>query len=253
MRIGLELMQASVLIPAALVILATHSIGAITGYGSSLLALPLLAWVVGDLKTAVIVLLLVGSLQSYQLAFYTFRHVDWRELRRIIIWAGIGLPIGFACMHRLPEKPLLLTLGVVVILSGASRLMASHQTNEQTPPRIACNLLLFSGGIIHGAFACGGATLAIHAQYALIRKETIRGTLSMVWVILNTVMLLNAGAQGMLTTPAVRLALIGIPLVLLGSWFGELVARKIKQQHFVRLMAALLVIAGISTICRGMR
>lgn len=244
-------MSVTVVVLAAVIILATHFIGAVTGYGSTLLALPVLAWLLGDVKTAMVTLLIAGTLQAYQVLFYCRKHVNWVELRRILLWAGIGLPIGYASMRFLPQKSLLLGLGTVLIASGASRLRRNSEEVDGGPPRAVLNGLLFVGGIIHGAFASGGATLAVYAQHALGKKDAIRGTLTMVWVILNTILLANLFSRGQVTEPEKYLVLVSLPFLILGNWLGELTARKLGQRHFMQWMATLLVVAGAITIVRA--
>lgn len=53
------------------------------------------------------------------------------------------------------------------------------------PPRFVMNSLLIPGGIIHGAFGTGGAAITIFGRYTLPEKEAFRGSLSLMWVILN--------------------------------------------------------------------
>lgn len=235
------------LIAAGGIILVTHFISAITGYGSVLLALPLLAWLVGDLNTAVLALLVVGTLQAYHMMFLNARHVDWRELKRMLIWMGIGLPVGYACRHYLPQRPLLAALGVVLIASGLSRLLPGRHGNI---PRAGLTGLLLIGGVIHGAFVCGGATLVVYAQHTLKRKEIFRGTLFMAWVILNTVLLVSAVVSKSVTVEVGQLTIVGLPLVLIGNWLGEMVAKRTRQELFMKLVAGLLALAGVITILR---
>lgn len=245
-------MSPTILLLSGIVILVTHLIGAITAYGSSLLALPILVWLIGDLTTSVVAILLVGTVQSYLIAAFTFRDVDWRELRRVVVWAGIGLPIGVLSMRYLPERLLLLCLAGVLVASGGAWLTPALRRTLRPSDRVL-NALLFCGGIIHGAFACGGATLAIYAQYALVKKERIRGTLCMIWVILNTVVVASAIAHGRLTPRVERLSLTTLPFMLLGCWAGDRAARRMKQDRFSQLMAVVLVAAGVITVLRVMR
>lgn len=240
-------MSISTLAISAAIILVTHFISAITGYGSVLLALPLLAWAIGDLNTAVLALLLVGTVQAYHVLILNRRHVDWRELRRMLLWAGIGMPVGYLCRHSLPQKPLLIALGSILIVSGLSRLLPGR---ERRIPRLGLDLLLVVGGVIHGAFVCGGTTLVVYAQHTLKSKEAFRATLFMVWVILNTVLIGSAVANRTLTAPVWKLAMVGLPVVLLGNWAGDLIARRTHQAVFMRMVAILLAIAGVITIAR---
>lgn len=241
--------DARVLILSAAIIFATHLVGAIAAYGSTLLALPLMVWVVGDLRTSVVTLLIVGIVQSYQVAAYTYKDADWRELRQMAIWMGLGLPIGFLSMSHLPQRLLLVVFGAILVVCGAVPLWRRSRKSSP-PPNFVLKSLLVAGGIIHGAFACGGATLAIYAQHALVQKERMRGTLSMVWVVMQTVMVANAVMHGWVTPRVAWLAATALPFLLLGSWLGDQAARRMRQQSFAQLLAVLLVVAGVITILR---
>lgn len=240
-------MQFASVVWTALSMLIAHFVGSLTAYGSNLIALPLLVLITNDPRTCVTALLVLGALQSYQVGLYTYRDADWREYRRIILWSGCGMPIGYICQHVLPQKPLLLALGCVVLIAGISRLR-SVSRNIPVP---LLRLLLFIGGIIHGAFVCGGATMVIYAQQALKKKETFRGTMCMVWASLNTVLLIMNAFTHAYTLPVGRLALTGLPFVLLGNWLGELGARRIQQRRFTQLLSVLLVAAGVLMILRN--
>jgi len=241
-----SVMGVLVLLFAGGVILCSHFIGAIAAYGSTLLALPALVMVVKDLQTSVVALLLVSVAQSYHIMFYTVRNVDRRELVRILLWAGMGIPIGFTCAHVLPSKPLLAGLGCVLIAGGVSRLIPG----SLEAPKPILRLLLFIGGIIHGAFACGGATIVVYAQHTFKTKEPFRATLCMVWVILNTVLAIIYFAKGMVTPRVWHIVLIGLPFILLGNMLAEHTAHRVDQQRFMQLVAVLLVIGGVFMIGR---
>lgn len=243
-------MDLSTLFAAGIIVLVTHFVGAITGYGSTLLALPLLLLLVSDLKTCVVALLILGTVQPYHISLYTYRHVDWRQLKHVLLMMGIALPIGALSMRYLPRTALMLMLGITLIAGGLSRIRPNTDKRAAPPPRTVLDILLLMGGVIHGAFACGGATLAIYAQYVLVRKNTVRGTLCMIWVILNTFMLAAAVIGGYVTAPVIRLALFGLPFLLVGNWLGEHSARRISQERFTQLLAALLVASGVITLVR---
>lgn len=241
------------LLLAAAVILLTHFIGAITAYGSTLMALPLLVWVLNDLPTTVFTLLVIGTVQAVQIFAYTRYEVDYAQWRRFLLYTGGALPIGFLAAGVLPQRILLTSLALVLVMSGLSRLQSGRGGQEKTPPSWLLNVLLVVGGIIHGVFASGGATLVVVGQYALPVKQTFRATLSLVWIVLNGVMIIAVLGRGQIGAEAGVLLLLGLPLVFLANIGGERVARRLPQQQFARLVAVLLVLAGIVLLARTLR
>ena len=235
------------------IILITHFVGGITVYGSSLLALPFLVWVIKDLQTPIVVLLAINAVQDCQIFFYTYRHVDWAKLRSMLGYASLGIPIGVASLQFLPQKPLLVCLGIVLILSGLSRLWSELSSRRFMPPPLLLRLLLFFGGVIHGAFASGGSMVAVYGQYELTQKETFRATLSVFAMVLNTVLVAGALLQGKVSRDAVVLFLVGLPLVLVGTKLGNQVAKHLSQQLFMRIINLLVILAGVVTIGKAIR
>ncbi len=234
----------------AALILATHFIGAIASYGSALLALPLLLLVWPDRQALVLCLVAIGLVQSVQIVLANRRHVEWPTLGRMLLWAGLGMPAGVAMATWLPERGLMTALGLVLVVAALSRLGRPATTAAALPPwaRHGLNGLLLTGGVIHGAFGTGGATVAVFAQYSFARKEGFRATLAMFWGLLNVAMITTLSLQGHFTAPVGLLVLIGLPCVLLGSYLGERVAARVQPQQFAAVVAVLLLISGAVTL-----
>ncbi|OPZ12207.1 MAG: Sulfite exporter TauE/SafE [candidate division BRC1 bacterium ADurb.BinA364] len=244
-------MSIAIVALATFVIFATHFLGAIAAYGSTLLALPLLVFVVDDLPLSVLALVVIGAAQSYQVLWYTWRDVGWRVFGRMLAVAGAGLPIGFVALRVLPERPLMIFLGTILLASGVSRLAMRNGDGAWKPPRLALDALLFVGGVIHGAFASGGATVVVYAQYVFGSKETFRATLCAFWTVLNTVVIAATVAREPITREAWILIGAAGPLSLLANWLGNRCALRMSQDKFMRFVAALLALAGCVTIFRA--
>ncbi len=95
------------------VIFTTPLVGGVAAYGSTLLALPLVVWLAGDMRATVLALLIVATLQSVYILARVFRAVHWPELAHMSVVAGIGLPIGILTANQLPERPMVIMLGVL--------------------------------------------------------------------------------------------------------------------------------------------
>ena len=240
-----------VVLPCLAVIVASHWLGAIASYGSTLLALPLVALLLNDLPSAVLVLAVIGTFQAFQVCYHTYRDVDGRELRRMLGWAGGGFPLGLLAVNRLPGQPLFAVLGLVLIAAAAQDMILPRFNHDRRWPTSALRLLLIAAGVIHGAFGTGGATLVVFAQQVFARKETFRATLSAFWAILGPVLI---GALLIRRSPRqAELGLIAaaLPLLFLTTWHANRVAGRISQAAFRRLVAILLLAAGVVTIAKA--
>jgi len=236
-----------------LVVAATHLVGAVTLYGSTLMALPLLLLFMGDLATAVAILVTVGTVQAAHIFCYVYRDVDWHEFKRIMIFMGLGMPIGVLCVRYLPQAPLMIALGGLLIASGVSRFVPLPTGRNFSLPAMVWRLVLLAAGAIHGAFSCGGTLLVVYVLHRFTRKEPFRATLAAVWVVLGAVLLVTYLALGSFTPRAVVIGLIVLPPVLLGNWLGQRVAARLRQGVFVQIVALVLVMSGVITVLRAVQ
>ena len=105
-------------------------------------------------------------------------------------------------------------------------------------------MILLAAGIIHGMFVSGGALLVVYMSSITREKGEFRATVSAVWVVLDTVLMVTQIRSGLFTGENVRLMLWAmIPLavsVLLGGWLHQ----RINQKLFSKLTYVLLIVSG---------
>lgn len=233
----------------AAIILSSSIVSSLAGFGGGVLALPFVVWVCGDLWLAVIVLLLLGTVQCGLMAILNIRHVQWRRLGALAGWSALGIPAGLLLATRLPRQPVMIAMGLVILAGGVAGFSTVRSGAQGQPLRLVDRANLIAAGIMHGAFGCGGPTVVLAARHVLPTKEAFRGTLFVFWVLLNGLALIglapHASAAGL-----PLLLLVGLPSMMLGSWSGERVSRRITQQRFARIVASLLILTGLITILR---
>ena len=239
------------MLTAVLLLFVTHVVGGVAAFGSTLLALPLLLLAGWELRPAVGLLVIVGCVQAAQVAAMTWRALDRRALTQVVVLAGAGLPVGFATAARLPQRSLGVLLGVVLVAAGASHLREQRTGRAWEPPAWVLRVLLLAGGVIHGAFGSGGATLTVYARYVLKDKAAFRATLSTIWTVLNSFVIVGLWRSGALDHRVGVTALAGVPTVLLATWVGDWLVRRLSQEQFARLVALLLCVAGVLTVGRN--
>jgi hypothetical protein len=241
------------LIAAGAVVFATHLLGAVTGFGSTMLALPALILLLGtaSLNTVVAALLVMGCVQALQMVWYTWRSIDGRELGRIVLWTAAGMPVGALVLRHAAPGPVVMALGVVLVVNGALCLLPLRLATPGTW-RAVGPAVLAAAGAVHGAFASGGMVLSVYAQHTLTDKERFRATLSIVWVLVNALLLAFMLLGGRIGAPALRLGAVGTLLAVPASMIGQRAASRVSQEHFARLVSALLIAGGIAAMARVM-
>lgn len=225
-----------------LIVFLTNIIQTISGFAGTMLAMPLSISLIG-MDQARFILNLMGLLVSVIVLFQEKDNVEVRSIIGIIVFMTVGIGISILLSAWVSQDVLLTVYGVVIILFAIYQLAGCEiPLNKWTSV-----ILLLAAGIIHGLFVSGGALLVVYAMNRFKEKDQFRANLSLVWVILNSILLLSFIFEG---TANVSLELLSIPTIatLLGVLLGSRSASKINQKKFSFFTKCLLLIMGLIII-----
>lgn len=227
------------------VVLATHFLEGITGFGCTALALPFCILIVG-IKLAVPALIVLAWILAMYIIIIDYKNIVWKEYLRILLFVGIGLPIGMIIYSYLPEALLKKVLGVFMIIVASRGLYTCFGgTSKIKLHPVVLNAILFLGGIIHGAFGTGGPFIIIYAANAIPKKSNFRATLCTLWVTLNTIIITKNFASGAMTHNVLLLILICLPFLFSGMIIGNKAHNKVDDKLFTKIVYAVLLLSGI--------
>lgn len=158
----------------------------------------------------------------------------------------VGMFVGVQICRVVESEDVLLTVYGIVIVSVALKNLCIHSERKFSP--VILGIILLLAGIIHGMFVSGGALLVIYATQVLKDKEEFRATVAPVWVVLNSCLMFTQMRAGLIGQADVRLILISIVPLLVATWIGKKLVKKVSQKVFLNLTYILLLISGISLI-----
>lgn len=235
----------------ALIVMATYFIEGLIGFGGTIMALPLAAAVVG-LKLTVPVMTIVVLVASIIIAVRDRKYIDKTHFRRITFFMILGLPIGMYLFKSLPERPLKIVLGIFMIIVGIKGLYDilsnkenKAKTEETKQMEIIHNAILFLGGIIHGAFTCGGPFVVVYATKNIKEKTSFRATLCALWATLNTIMLSINVVNGDVNKNVIILSIITVAFVTVSIKVSNIVHKKIDGDAFTKFVYVALIVSGV--------
>lgn len=221
-----------------------YTIQAITGFAGNIFAMPVGTHLLG-LGSSVAVLNAMGFFACGLLGVMNIKHVNWRELAKIVLTMLPFVLVGIWLDTVLPLHVLLKIYGLVILLVGAKNLLSKRQ---KFLPEWALWIVLALAGLIQGMFVSGGALLVIYTVQKIADRQQFRATLSMVWAILNFIYAAIAFQQGSFTGDVVQVVLMCIPLAVLATFLGNRLQRRISQEWFLKLTYALLLCIGLVLI-----
>jgi uncharacterized protein len=239
---GLEILAVAALITAA-----SYCVFGLTGFGSTVLALPLLAHMV-PLKFAVPLLLMLDLAASLALSTRARGAVRKDEFVTIIpfLFAGIGL--GVTLLVKLPERPLLATLGVFLLLYAMYCL-----AGRRTPALArgwAAPIGVAAGGF-SALFGTGGVLLVLYFAGRLHNPAELRATTAAGILVSTLTRVVLFGAAGLLTQDGLLItALLLLPCVFIGLFVGQRLHDRVKPAMLLRALYVLLLLNGVSLLVR---
>lgn len=226
------------------VVFLTNIIQAITGFAGTVLAMPFSIQLVGK-PYAKPVLNAIALLVCIIVVVRNFKKIDWKCLLEIIVFMGIGMVAGFFLEKYLYSKWFLKIYGIIIVFIAIYYFFVDNPIKLPKPIGWA---IMFLAGIIHMIFVSGGPLLIIAAKNKIKDKETFRATLSMVWVILNSSILVTDAVGGNFSLDQLWILLIMIPTVIVSIIIGKFALKKMSNNLFMKLTCVLLFISGFLVI-----
>ena len=237
----------------AVVVVAAYLVQTATGFGAMLVCVTFGAQLIGLEE----VIRLMVPLSFFQTGYIVIRHrdgIDWDLLlKRVLPLMAVGMAMAFVLLTRIGGPWLGLAFGVMVLALSARDLRqlrlgdASVDKPISKPASVAA---LLGAGVIHGIYAAGGPMLVYAIGREGLSKKAFRSTLSMVWIVLNLVLITRFVLAGDYDREVALDVLLLVPTVPLGILLGEWVHHKVDERSFKMAVLVLLVAAAISLIVR---
>ncbi len=225
---------------AAIVAVAGLAQG-VSGFGFSLLSIPLLALVV-PVKAAIVGGAMLGLVQSGLVVARDHHHVEWRSAAVLVTAALAGMPIGLLVITRVREEPLQIVIAVTVLVFTGLLWRRVRLPTDSLPAEAGVG---FTSGVLSTSTGMSGPPLVIALQARGVPPSAFRATLATVFVSGSAISLMLFWSRGLVTTDSVRVAAAGLPGLLIGILVGELAFRRVDHERFRRIVLGLLVMSAL--------
>lgn len=224
------------------ILLSAFFIRGITGFGSALISVPLLA-LSHPLQFAVPLILALDFTASSILGGVNIKKADWAEIRILLPFGAIGACIGAFALLKLPANPVLLMLGVFTMYSGFRNIYG-----VQAAGRISRAWALpagLAGGAAGALFGTGSPPYIIYLTRRLLDKGAVRATFSWLIAIDGGFRLGLFLIAGLLFDPNLQIAYaLGIVPMALGLYAGNKVHLDMTKEGMLKVVGTLLMMSG---------
>ncbi|MEW6502042.1 MAG: sulfite exporter TauE/SafE family protein [Thermodesulfobacteriota bacterium] len=231
---------------AAAVVLFAYFIRGIAGFGSALIAVPLLAL---RLPLAVVVPLiaLLDYVASLTQGIQNRSHIRWREIWPLLPFTVLGVATGLL-LHRL-INPALLTKALGVFIGGYA-IYALLPLPNLSGRRWWAVPVGYCGGTVGALFGTGGPFYVIYLTLRQADKFGFRATAATIFLFDGGCRLIGFTLSGMFHRLSLLAAVGALPLVAVGLRFGNRIHLTITPKNFMRLVCLILLGSGIMLLLK---
>jgi uncharacterized membrane protein YfcA len=224
------------------ILMSAYFIRGITGFGSALIAVPLLA-LSQPLQFAVPLVLALDFTASLVLGGTNTKKANWAEIKILLPFGMIGACVGAYALLTLPTTPVLLTLGAFTMFFGFRNIFGMQPVGALS--RAWAVPAGLAGGGAGALFGTSGPPYIMYLTRRLLDKGEVRATFSWLFAIDGGFRLAVFLFAGLLLEPKLQIAYaLGLIPMAVGLYSGNKVHLDITSAGMLRVVGALLVISG---------
>lgn len=239
----------AVVLAAAMSILAAALVRGFTGFGFALTAVPLLGLFMTPLQAvpvAVTLQLLIGLTDFHRAS----RDGHWPSLRWLVVGGVVGSPIGALVLSVIsaPVARVLIatiTIGAVVALNAGFRLAS-------VPPRGLTALVGFAAGLFNGLAAMPGPPVIVYYTSGPFSRIAARASMMVFFLVSSITALVSVALLGLLDLRTLVLTVLGIPIMLVGTWLGDIGFQRGSDTLHRRVSIASLAVVALGSAVKGL-
>lgn len=223
--------------------------GFASGAGNT--GVPMMSLVIPAPQAAGIALPVLCAMDLFALRAWWGRW-DRALLRALLPGAALGIALGWAAFGFLSDSAVKLLVGGVTLLFLARAVLARGGAAPAGPPSPARRLGLSAGSGFTSFIAhAGGPPLAMLLFPLRLPREVLSATTVAFFATVNFVKLLPYHALGVLSVQNLVTALVLLPLAPLGIRLGIILAARLSERTFYRVVHGLLLLTAFQLIWEG--
>ncbi len=233
----------------ACIFLAAGFTQGVTGFGSALVAMPMLLLFLGA-KTAVPLCMLNGLIITGFLTFKLKNHLEWRKILPLIIGCLPGIVAGVFFLKNADDDLVRIILGVMILGYVGYSLWGKPRVRKL--PSFWAYIAGFGTGCIGTAFSAGGPPTIIYTTLTGWNKDTVKATLSGFFFTTGLFIAVAHALSGLTTIAVLQYFGASWLSVLLGVWAGSRLYDRFSQETYLRAVWILLTTMSFLMILQAL-
>jgi len=220
-----------------------------SGFGSTLVAMPLLLAVMG-LRAAVPLISLLSLVMNVVMAARLRGSIHRETMKLLLASTAVGLAAGAWIMDDAPDALIRGLLGASILFLVADTLLRPGNVRPPARPWTAA-AGFFSGAIGVCTGAAGPPVIAWAARQPWNRDE-LRANLCFFFLVSGAAIVGVQSLTGLITPHLLRLFVWSLPALAAGLWAGSACAGRLSEAAFRRAVLFLLGLLGVSLLWQAL-
>lgn len=234
----------------AAVAFAAICVHSFAGFGSALVAMPILTALRPPQEVLPAFTLMVLVLDVV-LLLETRAHADWRRVAFLLAGAALGVPLGIFALTSLPAEHIRLGVNAVVLVFAIGLWLKVRLPLPDVP---ATRVLVgMTSGVLSGAVGTSGPPVVIFAVSQRWGKDVFRGTLLAYFTALVVMTLTGYTVSGLVDGAALLRALGALCGALPAAWIGVRLKRRTSEQRFERVVLVMITLMALLGLANQLR
>lgn len=236
----------SVIFPLTVLFFA-YMVRGIAGFGSALIAVPLLALSL-PLTLVVPLVVFLDYLGSATQGINNHKHIHWREIWPLLPFSLLGIVTSLYVIESVNQQMLSVALGAFIIVFAIYQLLPIPTGKANATIAYPCGLL---GGFVGTLFGTGGPFYVVYLNLRRLDKTSFRATFAAIFLIDGAMRLLGYALKGLYNLEALVYLACAIPVAGLGLAVGGRIHTALGRETFVRLISMLLLGSGTALLLKA--
>lgn len=226
----------------ALIMLTGAFLQGITGFGSGLLAVPLLSLLL-PLPVLTPLLSIINVIMATYLCWLLRHYVQVQRWQPLLVAGVFGSLLGNQLLHWLPVATLQWVMAVLVIGLGLLFWFGVQwQLSANAPQQASVGVV---AGISNGALTLGGPPVVLFLTASRLQQSDFRATLAVFFLAIGVTNVLSFGIQGSYQAMDSKVILALLLGAVCGTYLGHRVSGYLSERVFRKLALLLIISSGL--------
>lgn len=230
------------LILLSIIVLLASLIQGATSFGFSLVALPLMGFIL-NLKEIVPLLVVLSLVLNVLIAIQLKKKPNFKEIFLLFLFGMVAIPLGVKLLIVVDELVLKRAVSIFIIIV-AILMVKGFKLNIKNKS-LALIITGILSGLLNGSVSLSGPPIVFLLSNIQKNRDEFRISLTSLFILFNIFTVILYLNKGLLSMTTIESYIPIVPFLFVGTFIGVKIGNKIDEGKFKRIVLYLLVIMGI--------